>query len=570
MMTDSEHSLHWAEDRQGYTWPLILAVLIWLAFFLGSYARYQPAGIVLADARPDVFSAERAEAVFQRLYQNATPHPAGNNEAFRQQVIDEFESLGYQVELHRTSAAPNNLVSSATSVPLVNLIVRLPGKKALAPVMLAAHYDSHPNSPGAGDDGAAVAAMLEIARMLKDEGPQDRPIIFFLSDGEEFGMIGAQKFCEQHALAQEIAAVINLEARGTDGPSMMFQTSPASWWLINQFAANCDHPYASSLFYEVYKTLPNNTDFTIFLQHGMQGYNFAFIGDVKNYHMPTDNIDNVSLRCVQHHGQNALPLLRMLANTDIESQSARQAVYFDVFGKYIVRWPAEWSIGFAVFALTLILWFWANREDRKLRPVSLVFGLLMLAAVYGIGLAIDFGLRLDERLATPFPDSAFLTAGIFWTGCLTGMLAITWIFKPQLDFHNVWLGVWLTWCIAAFACSIFVTGASYLFIVPVVLVSVGCLLARPRKSSWQQPIFLALMSVIAVGIIWIPLERLFYDALGFSRNQFLVARLSIVLSSILPAATLCSRRRLIPVMLMGVMASSFCVIWPIVLQYIPK
>ena len=129
-----------------------------LIFIAGlSHIRYQPPPVVSRTARSTVFSADRAEEVFQRLYENASPHPAGDNLAFRQKVIREFELLGYEVELHESQASPRNRRSSQELIPLTNLIIRLVGKADLPPVILAGHFDSVPGAPGAADDGAARA-----------------------------------------------------------------------------------------------------------------------------------------------------------------------------------------------------------------------------------------------------------------------------------------------------------------------------------------------------------------------------------------------------------------------------
>ena len=64
------------------------------------------------------------------------------------------------------------------------------------------------------------------------------------------------------------------------GPSYLFQTSAGDGELVDLYARNVAHPATSSLYGEIYKYLPNDTDLTPFLQAGFTGYNFAFIGNV--------------------------------------------------------------------------------------------------------------------------------------------------------------------------------------------------------------------------------------------------------------------------------------------------
>jgi len=46
--------------------------------------------------------------------------------------------------------------------------------------------------PGAADDGAAVAAVLETVRALRTQAPLRNDLVVLLIDGEENGLLGAQ------------------------------------------------------------------------------------------------------------------------------------------------------------------------------------------------------------------------------------------------------------------------------------------------------------------------------------------------------------------------------------------
>lgn len=73
----------------------------------------------------------------------------------------------------------------------VNLILRLPDvNNALAPVLVAAHYDGPLGSPGADDNATGVAALLELARRWSI-APAPRPLWLVAFDKEEWGMVGS-------------------------------------------------------------------------------------------------------------------------------------------------------------------------------------------------------------------------------------------------------------------------------------------------------------------------------------------------------------------------------------------
>src|SRR5690606_4622401 len=81
----------------------------------------------------------------------------------------------------------------AANFTALNLVGVLPGRDpALPAVALMAHYDTVPTSPGAADDSAGVAAVLESVRALRARGSADRTLVVLLTDAEEIGLDGAR------------------------------------------------------------------------------------------------------------------------------------------------------------------------------------------------------------------------------------------------------------------------------------------------------------------------------------------------------------------------------------------
>ncbi len=72
-------------------------------------------------------------------------------------------------------------------------VVALPMRRAGEPVTLvAAHYDSVPDCPGADDNASGLAVMLECARVLREAAAQ--PIGFVAFNAEEDGLLGSREF----------------------------------------------------------------------------------------------------------------------------------------------------------------------------------------------------------------------------------------------------------------------------------------------------------------------------------------------------------------------------------------
>lgn len=65
-----------------------------------------------------------------------------------------------------------------------NWILNLPGQKNKPPILIGAHYDAVPNSPGADDNATGVAVLLEMAKAFSEK-PARYPIRLVAFDLEE-------------------------------------------------------------------------------------------------------------------------------------------------------------------------------------------------------------------------------------------------------------------------------------------------------------------------------------------------------------------------------------------------
>ena len=107
-----------------------------------------------------------------------------------------------------------------------DIVGRLPGTASGPAIILMAHYDSVYRAPGAGDDASGVASILEILRALKHGPAIQRDVIALFTDGEEEGLLGAEAFAHSHPWMKDAGLILNFEARGNRGPSLLFETSP--------------------------------------------------------------------------------------------------------------------------------------------------------------------------------------------------------------------------------------------------------------------------------------------------------------------------------------------------------
>ncbi len=398
--------------RTGY---IVLVLALVLAVWRGQTPT--PAAV---DAPATAFSAARAFTDINAIAQ--APHPVGSaeHERVRAYVAARMTALGLSPRLQATQST-RAFFGRVVSSPVTNVIGTLKGKDPHKPaVLVMSHYDSAPDSPGAADDTAGVAAALEIARAMKASGVPDRDVIFLVTDGEELGSMGANAFFHQDPLAAHVGAVINFEARGDSGLAAMFETGPKNANAVALYAANTSRPSANSLSRVIYRNMPNGTDLSIALEKNLPGLNFAFIGDESAYHTPLATPAHLDLGSVQHMGDQALGAARAFA-ANLPAQTA-DAVYSDVLGFFLIQYPL-W-FGWVVLAVAAMLAFYGIRAAGKVAPASWGGGVIAAILVIVVPAAVLVGAGLTFGEINHFlrlPHFNFLLAG---AGALTVGLAL--------------------------------------------------------------------------------------------------------------------------------------------------
>jgi Peptidase family M28 len=516
----------------------LLAGLLLLALVLAAVVvRYREPAPRGAEAPAAEFSAARAGALLREIAGPEVPHPVGTEEnaRVRARVAAVLARLGYRVE--EQDAVGCHPAGQCARVR--NLIARLPGREPDGTLLLATHYDSVAAGPGVGDDLVGVAALLETARALRAGRLPRQTILFLIDDGEEAGLLGAHAFVARHPLAREVDFVVNVEARGTSGPSLMFETDRDNAWAVGRFARAAPRPLTSSLFSTIYERMPNDTDFTVFKAAGLRGLNFAFIGRPAHYHTPLDDLANSSAGSLQHHGENLLAAARALADGDLERAPRGAAVYFDLLGWTVMRWPAGWTVPLALLALGLLA-VTAVRLDRRgrlPRPRSLL-GLLvapvmaLAAGVAGVllGLAlIARGAYAAKWLAEP------LAVAPFWLGAIAAGLFAAAPLARRAGAEAAWLGVWTVWALLGLGVGATLPGLSFLFIAPALVAGLAGAVAPGAAPA-------ALLPLAAAGALWFPIVRFLPDALAMGILPTVAALVGLATSGLAPLAAAVEKR----------------------------
>ena len=473
------------------------------------------------------FSAFSARDALRSVLGGNVPHPLGSaaHDAVRDRIAAHLKDLGYLVQMQQAFACD----AYNTCGTVTNIVARRPGDPMRPGIVVAAHYDSVPAGPGASDDGIGVATVLEIARVIRQE-PFRNPPILLIDDGEEAGLLGAEAFVADEGSRRSAGAVINIEARGTRGPSALFETSRNNRWLVSHAVAVQPRPTTTSLFAAIYDALPNDTDLTVFKRAGVQGVNFGIVGNVAAYHTPLDNLEHLDLRSLQHHGSNSLAILRSLGNAELQT-SKDNAVWFDVLTMFVVRWPQRATIWMAIASLiVLLIAIMLLRRERRVTVAELALGSAAFVLAIGATAAVAFALswlarlRADGATWVAHPLAAIVA---MWIAGILVTLAVFAAFGRRVRAEGLQVGAAIGWNVAAIVLAAIVPGASFVLLVPAVALSAWSL-ARAFGVVFPAD---AAIPAVAAAIVFFPLLIFLHDALGAPALLLIAVIVALVTST---------------------------------------
>lgn len=474
----------------------VLAIFLTFVLFSLQHFTTQPPSPKGMDTPENQFSAVRAHNLLKSLLRENKPHPVGSdlNRTIKERLKEELNRLEIEHQEQKTWACATRFASCAE---VENLIAIIPGETKSPYLALMAHYDSVPMAPGAGDDGAGVVAILEAARALKLEAPFKHPIMLILTDAEEIGLVGAEAFFNQNPLANEVGIVINIEGSGSSGSSLILRTSKNNELLIKSYSGESSSPYGFSFIKEVFKRMPNDTDFSVVNRANIAGIDFAFAGERNHYHTPNDTVDNIDLRTIQHHGENILPLSRKLASIDWEDMGDEFIYGGEIYGVW-TQWKSSSSLILCILStLLLILAIYKSKINVKKAAVGILLSPVIVTTTVLSGFIGFYLLSFLSGKVISWP-------GIEWpyrllligSTSLGGLIGI-FVARKFVNQIEMIFGAWLFWLFLTFVVTFYLPDAANTFIIPIIFASSLLLISAFIKED-SRSVFLLLTLVMAL------------------------------------------------------------------------
>jgi hypothetical protein len=506
-----------------------VGVVLALCQFAISWAIKTPT-VVPASAPATEFSAERALKHVGQIA--ARPHPTGSaaHAATREYIVGVIRKLGLSPELQSTTGVGTRY---AVAGHVQNILVRVPGSRPGGQaVLLVAHYDGVGAGPAAGDDATGSAALLEALRAIRAGSALTHDVIFLFTDSEEAGLLGAAAFVREHAWAKDVGVILNFEARGVSGPSLMFETGRGNRDVVSMLRRT-GLGRGTSLSTAVYRRLPNDTDLSELMLLDRPAMNFAFIGDVGRYHTSEDDVAHLDPGSVQHHGAQALALARGFGNDSLPRPATADAVFFFFPGLGTIVYPEATALYIALFTLFLAIIATVRRRtvdpERWVISVTVGFGTALVALVVSACVGYALGgafVSLHRAMATGESRWSETYAAAVGFSALALTLAAQRVAVRFASAVGVEAGALLLWSVVSVVVAVMMPGASFLFTWPVFF-AVMALFVSPNESSVGSVMNWAATAVVVVIVTPTAYLMVMYalglDAIGGTMVAGLVA-----------------------------------------------
>jgi hypothetical protein len=411
------------------------------------------------------------------------PHPMGTPAIarVRDYLVATLLDMGLTPET-QTVAAPDYYSPPSRTVAVTNVMARIAGTDDDDAVLLMAHYDTVPTTPGANDNAAAVAALLETGRALAEDPPPNDVILLFTDGEEPTPRYGAAAFTD-HPWFPDVKLAINFEAIGVGGPSLLVGINGPAQTLAHRLASSTAHPAAFSFLTKTAELIGGDTsDFDVIVEAGIPGYNFAYMRGSSVYHTERDAAPSLHRGGMAHHASLALGVARDFGRLELGGD-AGEAVFFTIPGWVVVNYSGAAATASALLALVLLAWVLVDRIRRRESSISRLAAGTGLAA--GGGLAAVLATTIIWMGIVAWRDAMGIAESYTWLLLLiAGLIGFSHLIRrrSQRSGSDIAGGVALIWGLLAILTGIWLQSMSYLFVWPAIAAGL-VVLARPRTTS---------------------------------------------------------------------------------------
>ena len=452
-----------------------------------------------------------------------------NLQQVREYIVEELKSCDVKTKIYTYDNVPTH---KETNVQLNNIYGQIDGKNGEkgSYILLVSHYDSASSNPqykegysyGAADAGYGVATILETVRKISEKkDSMINGIKILITDGEELRLIGSKNAVENNPeIFENVSYVINLEARGTSGASVLCELNGDNRKVLELYkkgSCQITNSFVTGLYGG-----SDRSDFYNIAKLNIPGINLISLDKVENYHTQNDSFSNICEETLKHTVTQVLPITEEFVSNEKYSKisyfrGSDESQFLNIFPGKIMDISSKWiyAIGAAITIITIAI----TIKNRKiiLEVVKIIGTRMGLLLVVFIGtLAVSFVLAL-------ITDTTFILAHM---GKIPGddiiVIAIPVVFfifmlfskfQNKYNENTVVVADIILSNIVLIILTLVFTGAAYLIIIPLALLIIVYFI-NLKFAEYTAIKYLYIIPAIAGIFIAVPI--MFYFQIAFS------------------------------------------------------
>lgn len=369
----------------------------------------------------------------------------------------------------QTAEVPDYFGAAGETVEITNVLVRIEGTEGDQAMVLTAHYDSVPTTPGANDNAAAVAALLETGRELAAQPPPNDVILLFTDGEEPTPRFGASAFVD-HPWFDDVTLAVNFEGIGVAGPALLVELNGPAAELAGRLADSTRHPAMFSFLTRTAELIGGaSTDFDVFRNADIPGYNFAYLRGSSVYHTELDRPARLNLDGMAHQATLAKEIAYGSRETSGKPDAGPQ-VFFTIPGWIVIGYGSGPARASALLAAVIVGWLVIQRMRRapgsaKRLGAGVALALTASLAAVAITTVVWIGivaLRSGMGVLESYAWLLVLVAGLTGSWYLIWRRALSW----KVDLLTA---IALLWGLLALLSGFGLPSMSYLFVWPAIV-----------------------------------------------------------------------------------------------------
>ena len=316
-------------------------------------------------------------------------------------------------------------------------------------------------------------------------------------------------------VTSRLQAYVNIEAIGSAGAPLLFETGPGNGWLVKQWARHAPNPRGASFGIEIYRRLPNDTDFSVLKRLGIPGLNFGATEDSYAYHTTRDTPERLASRTIRETGEQVVAVMTALDAIDVTQRSEssrRSSTSASVSPRPMARAPRS-CFALAALVLGIVAWVRVTGAAIRLRGIAqwllaIVWTLLGSAAVVASMIGATWALRHAREVYHPWyarPGRMFLLQLAIGFTVGWGVARIgQWLpqklhgLRHPLMAWSITLPIWIALAATMFSLA---PGAAYLWVLP--LLAAGVFLAFLPLHSTAVVRLASGVVLVAAAALWL-------------------------------------------------------------------